>query len=596
MRFKLAIAFLATPLTSAISFPSFLQRSEGHALSPRAEPGNSTVIPAALNIAASQYWDGNDGPWSSFPLQVGTPPQTVRVQVGTSANAVMTISPDGCPPTFPSDCSDLRGKVFYSNHSLTWLENSIFNMGIGQELGQDVAAPAGFDTVTIGWQGSQTATVPHNVVFNSEAGTYWLGVFGLNPRPSNFTTFRDPQPSFLQQLVNNHTIPSLSWGYTAGNQYRFNKVLGSLVLGGYDANRMDPTQNISLTMNADTSNDLLVNLQAIKTDAGSPSNLLPGGSIPIFLDSSTGPLWLPESACEAFEKAFGITWDNTTSHYLVDDKLHQELVKKDANVTFTLGSSASGGKTVDVVLPYAAFDLTLSFSEVANQTAYFPLKRAANESQYTLGRTFFQEAYVIADYDRSNFTVAPVLWDSQRLTSPQIVNIRRANDTSSSDGGGSSSNTGAIAGGVVGGVVAVVAIIGAAIFFMRRRKRKQRAELGDMQDKSSNNVAGGKSPSMADSEGKPIISAPMGGELGGGEIHELTAPHKEAPKEMDGAYNADPNKYGYSEMGDGTGEFFAPSKGVPAEYRGSTPIYEMPGSDVHEIGSSQQVDLTDRKR
>jgi hypothetical protein len=29
---------------------------------------------------------------------------------------------------------------------------------------------------------------------------------------------------------------------------------------------------------------------------------------------------------------------------------------------------------------------------VSNQTRYFPLQRAANDTQYTLGRTFLQEA------------------------------------------------------------------------------------------------------------------------------------------------------------------------------------------------------------
>ena len=34
-------------------------------------------------------------------------------------------------------------------------------------------------------------------------------------------------------------IPSLSWAYTAGNQYRLNKVLGSLTLGGYDRSKSE---------------------------------------------------------------------------------------------------------------------------------------------------------------------------------------------------------------------------------------------------------------------------------------------------------------------------------------------------------------------
>jgi hypothetical protein len=49
---------------------------------------------------------------------------------------------------------------------------------------------------------------------------FYLGVFGINPRPSNFTTFDDPVPSYMKNLRDQSLIPSTSWGYTAGNPYR----------------------------------------------------------------------------------------------------------------------------------------------------------------------------------------------------------------------------------------------------------------------------------------------------------------------------------------------------------------------------------------
>lgn len=590
-----AAAFiLATPLVSAITLPS-LPSLDPRRLSRRAD--EESTIPAALNIAAAQNWDGNDGPWSSFPLQVGNRVQNVRVQIGTAATSVVTVSAEGCPGEYGPNCGDSRGLLFYPNESLTWIENSIFNIGINNALGLDTQADAGFDTVTIGWQGSTTATVEHNVVFNADSATYWLGLFGLNPRPTNFTTYTDPQPSFIQQLVNNGTIPSLSWGYTAGNQYRFNRVLGSLVLGGYDEDRFDTNSKISMGFNTDISRDLLVNVQAIATDAGSPSNLLPDGSIPMFLDSTVGPMWLPESACEAFEQAFGLTYDETSTFYLVNDSLHDTLVSTNANVTFRLGTQSTGGETVDIILPYGAFDLTLAFPNIMNPNSshYFPLKRATDESQYKLGRTFFQEAYVIADYDRQNFTVAPCQWATDPSSQNTIRSILRSNETSTDDGG-SSSNTGAIAGGVVGGVVGAIAIAGLALFLVRRKKQTEKKRLAELDAKSADGTAGADKASSDGSEVKPFISAPIGGELGGGEIHELNTTYKLPPQEMDSPYKVDPNKHGYSEMGVEHGEFFAPSKGVPAEIRNNTPIYEMAGSDVHEIGTSQQVDITDRKK
>lgn len=461
------------------------------------------------------------------------------------------------------------------------MPNSIFQVGIEINLGLDTVATSGFDTVTLGWQGSGGPTVQHSVIFNSDDQTYWLGIFGLNPAPSNFSTFVDPQPSFMQQLVNNNTIPSLTYGYTAGNQYRLNGVYGSLVLGGYDENRFDSTKNISVPFYSDISRDLLVSLKGITTDSGSPSNLLPDGAIDIFIDSTVAQIWLPQSACEAFESAFGITYDSYREYYIINDTLRTTLQNSNPNVTFSLGSQTNDA-TVDITLPYSAFDMELRFPPDTNSSAYFPLRRAANSTQYTLGRTFLQEAYLITDYDNHNFTVAPCTWNSSLVSTPSLKSILRANETMSSGSGDSGSNTGAIAGGVVGGVVGLVLIVGAIIWFMRRRKQGEKKKLAELEAKSASPGA-----TQDTAEAKPFISAPMGGELGGdGQIHEAYAPHKEAPQEMDSTYAVDPNKHGYSEMSGGVGEYFQPAKGVPAEMRGNTPIYEMHGSDVQELPAS----------
>lgn len=525
-----------------------------------------------------------DGTWSSFPLQVGTAAQNIRAFVGTSAFSTITIGAGGCEPAsvFGTSCSNDRGGLFLSNESITWVPNSIFNLGIEENLGLDTTANAGFDTITLGWQGSGGPSVQHSTVFITEIQNFWVGIFGLNPAPTNFTTFTDPQPSFMQQLVNNNTIPSLTYGYTAGNQYRLNQVYGSLVLGGYDENRFDTTKNVTIPFYDDVGREQLVNLQGITTDSGSPSNLLPDGAIDLLIDSTIAQLWLPESACEAFESAFGITYDATSQYYLMNDTLRDTLVSQNPNVTFTVGSQTSSD-TVDIVLPYGAFDMKLTMPPLTNSSYYFPLKRAANSTQYTLGRTFLQEAYLISDYDNRNFTVAPCTWDSNLVSTPSLKSILRANETMTDNSSGSGSSTGAIAGGVVGGVVGLALIVGAIIWFMRRRKQGEKKKLAELEAKSA-----GMSPSGSqDTEAKPFISAPIGGELGGdGAIHEAYAPHKEAPHEMDSTYAVDPNKHGYSEMGGGVGEYFQPAKGVPAEMRGSTPIYEMHGSDVQELPAS----------
>jgi hypothetical protein len=78
----------------------------------------------------------------------------------------------------------------------------------------------------------------------------------------------------------------------------------------------------------------------------------------------------------------------------VNETHHNSLLDSNAEVSFRLSDVKSGGDTVTVILPYAAFDLTAKYPLVDNTSHYFPLKRAGSSAQYTLGRTFLQEAYV----------------------------------------------------------------------------------------------------------------------------------------------------------------------------------------------------------
>lgn len=172
-------------------------------------------------------------------------------------------------------------------------------------------------------------------------------------------------------------------------------VFGSLTFGGYDSSRLVPN-NVTFDRAPDVSRDLVVGLQSITSTAGNGSrhSLLPN-PIWTFIDSTLPFIYLPLESCQAFENAFGLTYNDTARLYIVDDSLHQSLTTSNPNITFQLGNSLTGGPTVDIVLPYASFDLLASPPRVVgNATKYFPLKRAANDTQYTLGRTFLQEAYV----------------------------------------------------------------------------------------------------------------------------------------------------------------------------------------------------------
>ena len=570
------VLLAAAQLSDALATPSFFSRRTASREERSRQRRNVALsTPSAISIAPSQYWEGNDGPWSSFPIQAGTGAvgglQNVRVLVSTAATAIWTIGALGCPGDFGSGCANSRGGLFLTNQSLTWTPNSIYQTGLEMNLGLDSSGYVGYDVATLGWQGSGGPKVDHSIIWNIEDGNYWLGVFGLNPRPTNFTSFTNPQTSFIQTLVNNKKIPSTSWAYTAGNQYRLDRVYGSLTLGGYDSNRFYPN-NVTFPFYADISRDISVNLQSITTSRGSPSNLLPDGSISIFIDSTVPELWLPESACKAFEDAFGIEYNTNYGRYLITSAQRQKLLAQNAEIKFTISPNVTGGETVDITLPYQAFDLQVQFPIVMNPNTsyYFPLQKAANDTQYTFGRTFLQEAYLIADYDRQNFSVSQCRWEQEKVSTQAVVDVLSPNA-----GSGSKSHvisTAAIA-GVAVGVAVVIGILGLTLLFFRRRKNAEKRRLAELNEKKS-----AASTNSNSSSSQHIISAPMGGELGGGDIHELPHHGRHLVQEIDGRYGGDPNKIGYSEM-EGQA-YFGHGKGFASEMPAHQPVYEMAGPEV----------------
>lgn len=119
-----------------------------------------------------------------------------------------------------------------------------------------------------------------------------------------------------------------------------------------------------------------------------------GDAILSYIDSTVPEIWLPTDACTMFEKTFGLIYDSDFQGYYVNDSLRSTLLDANPTVTLTIGDNKSGGPTINIALPYKAFDLVAKWPRTTSVDSkrYYPLKRAANDTQYTLGRTFLQEA------------------------------------------------------------------------------------------------------------------------------------------------------------------------------------------------------------
>jgi hypothetical protein len=171
--------------------------------------------------------------------------------------------------------------------------------------------------------------------------------------------------------------------------------------------------------------------------------------------------------------------------YLLNSTQYTSLSSSNPTVTFSLANTISGGSTVNIQLPFSAFALRASYPFVSNDTYYFPLKRASNETQYTLGRTFLQEAYLTVDYDRGNFSIHQCSWIDGATST--IIPIKSPSSTSTngtSDLPDTHSSTSLKPGPIVGIIFGVLAffalVLGLVLFFLRRHKlvrRKRDSQL-----------------------------------------------------------------------------------------------------------------------
>ncbi|KAK5122236.1 hypothetical protein LTR85_004146 [Meristemomyces frigidus] len=445
---------------------------------------NTTNTTGFISVQPSLYWDGSDGLWSTFQVQIGRPAQVVRLLPGTSANAgncYWVVIPQGCTEVNAnvSDCADERGYTFSSNLSTSWSTERLANGGLFEldtyeegQLGLTSNAYYGFDTVQLGLDGSGAPTLRDQLVAGFATNDFWLGSLGLSPVPFNFTSLDNRIPSTLSTLKNQSIINSTSWAYTAGAAYKDPPVFGSLTLGGYDAARYDANRTLSaVPFGSDFSRDFLIGIESITYDTLGSSPLL-ASEIYAFIDSMVTQMWLPIDVCEAFETAFNLTWNDTAELYLVSEEAHSSLLAQNPTTTFTLGTT-SGSKTIAIQLPYAALDLNISTPYVDSTSRYFPLKRAENASQYTLGRVFLQEAYVIADYNRSVFQISQALFPSsdasQDLRPVTPPGVSGTGSTARARKG-MHLDKGAIAGIVLGAIAMLLMFAPAVLVCVRKRR------------------------------------------------------------------------------------------------------------------------------
>jgi hypothetical protein len=191
----------------------------------------SNTVPVPIALLPAQYFGGADGNWSTYIVNVGTPPQKFKLLPGTQVSETWVVLPDGCEASDPSDCETRRGASpfngqpatgFLTNASSSWQEAGLYEIKLEENLGIDgVNGLFGDDVVGVN-NGNGSAggvSLAGQPVAGIAAKSFFLGFLGLGITRPSFSSAANAQNTFLTSLWMDNLIPSLSYGYTAGASY-----------------------------------------------------------------------------------------------------------------------------------------------------------------------------------------------------------------------------------------------------------------------------------------------------------------------------------------------------------------------------------------
>ena len=335
------------------------------------------------------------------------------------------------------------------------------------------------------------------------------------------------------------------------------KVLSSLTLGGYDQNRFIPND---LTFSLDSNQQPVVAINKITVSASSrvsnisktwtgdtPSILLDTADADLFtIDSSTPYLWLPANVCKNFEQALGLTYNDTLQLYTYNSTAQHNLLKSSGiSFNFTIADLPGSKNALSLSVPFDAGDLSLSYgfpglnmTPTSPDVPYFPLRKAANSTQYTIGRMFLQETYLIVDYQRNNFSISQAQFGSNAVQNTSLVAILPPTNITVTTEGSKSKNSGLNSGVLIGiaiaATVCVVAIIMLIAYYVLRRRYARQRE-SNVQRPPKNAISRwlrklyrvDQKPSELDSAHGPAYEAPHDSDLK--ELPDSPAPTSELP-------------------------------------------------------------------
>ncbi|KAH7083708.1 aspartic peptidase domain-containing protein [Paraphoma chrysanthemicola] len=586
------------------------------------------LVPKPIVLKTTGTFEGDDGKWSTFNINIAGDGagkgQNYKVLISTSFP--ITLIPgqsewcnDACAKSrgIPSINGQQSRGLDVSANSERWNLAGTYYLPKSDWWTKDLLFPSsnvtldaawGLTTVGLGEASKDSITLPNQYVAAYYFEDLFLGQLGLSVgaiSPTGAT-----KPTFFSALsALPEYVPSNSYGYTAGASYRNNNLgsPGNMVFGGYDKSRLVMLQSTSIGMPNKQNNTLIVGVQSIMytpdpdVQQGVQSLTGTNEGFSAVIDSTHPYLVLPGRICDRFVEKFNLQYDNTTNLYTINSTAHDRNIQQNATVSFKIGAGAQdSAKFTTITLPYLAFYLEASFPIYTNATKYFPIRKSTS-GYFVLGRTFLQEAYIIVDYERGNFTIAPAYW-SEPMPSESLVTIYNTTyqpPTRQTDTGGGGLSAGAIAGIVIGIIAGFAILAGAAFLYWRRRRaaKEMAVQQEDKPNEIDTMVAGGeiKHRRVSELTGSEPAQSPQTKPIGyyGGD-NKSVPPISEMSPESPPAELYSPPPEGFNGVDYFTSAQKPRRRGATRDSSGNntpgTPVAELAGDEGRLFASGQQFD------
>jgi hypothetical protein len=185
--------------------------------------------PLPIVVPPSGTFDGDDGAWSTFLINVGDTGdgrsgQNFKALVSTSHST--TVLPMKTVWCNESSCASDRGvlphfgrqSTGYQATSSDYQELGLFSLESETELEPPRNGLYGLDSIGMGLASAESPVLLRQLVVGHMSESPYLSSLGLSPNPVGLGS--KPFAPYLASANTSGAIPSLSYSYTAGAKYR----------------------------------------------------------------------------------------------------------------------------------------------------------------------------------------------------------------------------------------------------------------------------------------------------------------------------------------------------------------------------------------